>query len=93
MIGYQLFALSCTTSPNKSRGLEHFFEVYVRACQLGGEEARFALISFSNDTKSLEKELSHQWDAKGKIIVFGMPDLTDLTQRIIDWYTTLANKA
>src|SRR5216684_6429546 len=44
MRGYQLFALSCTTSAEKGLCKHKLFEAYVRARQMGGDEARVALV-------------------------------------------------
>ena len=91
LVGYQLFALSCTSSWKKARGLEHFFEVYVRACQMGGDEARFALVSCSNTPGTWEQQLAREWDAAGKIHVFGANNLPTLTKDLIVWYTESAH--
>ncbi|GFE68264.1 DUF1887 family protein [Chroococcus sp. FPU101] len=47
--GYQLFAISCTTSTDKSLCKSKLFEAHIRARQLGGDEARVALICCASD--------------------------------------------
>ncbi|WP_146007567.1 DUF1887 family protein [Fischerella muscicola] len=43
--GYQLFAISCTTSNDRKLCKSKLFEAYIRAKQMGGDEARVALFS------------------------------------------------
>ena len=44
MRGYQLFALSCTTGSRKAELKRKLFELLIRASQMGGDEARAALV-------------------------------------------------
>ena len=44
MRGYQLFALSCSTATDKRLLKSKLFEAYIRARQMGGDEARVALV-------------------------------------------------
>lgn len=102
--GYQLFAISCTLDvdpdpeqPGQKRrtGLskckQKLFEIKVRAEQLGGEEARVALVcpmgkpSQSNGAENLRR-LREQ--LKGdNIRVFGYDDLANLKTQLQDWFT------
>lgn len=78
VLGYQLFALSClSTAFNKDRAKEHFFEIFVRARQLGGDEARAALVCYLDQgkTQRLQQELERSWDARGQVRVFGRDEL------------------
>ncbi len=86
MRGYQLFALSCVASDQKERCKEHLFEAYVRARQMGGDEARVALVCAYRDPKGLLREVERSWDAKGKIRVFGAEHLLDLPAHLKDWF-------
>lgn len=86
MIGYQLFVLSCITTADRDRAKEHLLEAYVRARQLGGDEARVALICCYDDTLRLQSEVSRSWDAEGKVKVFGMNELKNLPQHLADWF-------
>lgn len=73
--GYQLFAISCTTTSAHDYCKEKLFEAFQRAQQLGGDEARIALVCcYDNNTNYLKQELSLVVDDR-KIEVFGRSDL------------------
>ena len=57
--GYQLFGISCTIE-HRHKDLKHkLFEAYLRARQLGGDEARVALVCrYDEDPDNLKQELS-----------------------------------
>lgn len=64
MRGYRLFAISCTTSTDKSLCKSKLFEAYIRAQQLGGSEARVALVCcVSNEDKDAEGKKKYTKDA------------------------------
>lgn len=95
VIGYQLFAISCTTSRERSRCKSKLLEAYVRARQLGGGEARTALVCMLSDVppsddqdaggvQELEKELKLVLDDT-RIAVFGRSHLLSLPQRLREW--------
>ncbi|MEM9220468.1 MAG: DUF1887 domain-containing protein [Cyanobacteria bacterium P01_F01_bin.150] len=83
--GYQLFAISCTTE-NINRGLckSKLLEAYVRALQMGGQEARIALVCGLNEPESLEAELA-DLVSKQQIRVFGRQQLPRLADEISRW--------
>jgi len=83
--GYQLFAFSCSTDTQKGRLKLKLFEAYVRARQLGGDEARIALVCCSNDSDGLENEMRRDVDPGGRIHVFGRKHLGNLTEHIKTW--------
>ncbi|MGB7712169.1 MAG: DUF1887 family CARF protein [Microcoleus sp.] len=57
--GYQLFAISCTTSADHKLCKQKLFEAHLRAKQLGGDEARIALVCcYDQDPNYLKQELS-----------------------------------
>jgi len=87
-IGYQLFAISCIATEQKSKAKEHLLEIFTRAGQLGGDEARFAAITFCDDTnvRDLQREVSEAWDAQGKIRVFGRSHIGDLPTHLLRWF-------
>jgi hypothetical protein len=59
LIDYQLFAISCTTSSSHDTCKQKLFEAQLRARQLGGDEARVALVScYDQPTDWLRQELS-----------------------------------
>lgn len=82
--GYQLFAISCTTSSDRKLCKSKLFEAYLRARQMGGDEARVILVCCSNDPDSIKAEIGNLLDQK-KIAVFGCEDLIDLSKNISDW--------
>jgi hypothetical protein len=104
--GYQLFAFSCGTASNargeKSELKRKLFEVYFRARQIGGDEARVALICCTDDAIPLENEVRRDIDAlqaegatgrkEKRIRVFGRGDLPDLGQELESWITAQSGK-
>jgi len=86
--GYQLFAISCIVTEKASKAKEHLLEVFVRARQIGGDEARFAVVCFVDEYLALQDEVSEQWDARGKIRVFGRDHMPDLAQHFNEWIAT-----
>jgi hypothetical protein len=86
VVGYQLFAISCQATEHKDRAKQHLFEVFVRARQIGGDEAHFGLVCCVEKPKQLEQEVSEDWDAEGKIKVFGQDDLLSLPQQLRTWF-------
>ncbi len=89
MLGYQLFAISCiATEHANAETKKHLFEVFVRARQLGGDEARIGLVCCVEDPTKLRDQVAREWDAKGKIWVFGRSALHDLESEIKLWFET-----
>jgi hypothetical protein len=82
--GYQLFALSCTTTSDRKLCKSKLFEAYLRARRMGGDEARVALICCSNEPDTLKAEIADSTN-DNKIQVFGREHLTNLSQEIADW--------
>jgi hypothetical protein len=88
MRGYQLFALSCTTSGSRGLCKSKLFEAYVRARQMGGDEARVGLVCCYRDPLALQQEVEEAWFTEGRVRVFGMKDLPDLPVRLETWFDT-----
>ena len=84
MRGYQLFAISCSTTSRRSLCKEKLFEAYHRARQMGGDEARVALVCCSDEPDSIKAEMSDTL-ANKKITVFGREDLINLSEKITEW--------
>ncbi len=82
--GYQLFAVSCTLDWNTVAN-QHLFEVYVRARQIGGDEARLALVCLTQDAPLMQKKVRRDLDAGSRIRVFGRRDLLHLPERFHEW--------
>lgn len=94
MRSYQLFAISCTTIDHKNECKQKLFEAYVRAQQLGGTEARIALVCCASqkDVNALQTEIVNVLKAEPgtalkdyKIAVFGRDDLCDISSGIAEW--------
>jgi Domain of unknown function (DUF1887) len=91
--GYQLFAVSCTTSDSKNLCKSKLFEAYIRSQQLGGTEARVALVCYTdpNNTAILKTEVLNTFTPIGsqpddhRIEVFGREDIPDLETKIVQW--------
>jgi len=83
--GYQLFAFSCSTDTGKSLLKSKLFEAYIRARQLGGDEARVALVCCSADPEGLEHEMRCDVDPEGRIHVFGRKHLAYFTTHLSQW--------
>lgn len=76
IIGYQLFGISCTTSPLTSMAKSKGFEIIQRTKQIGGDEAKSILITTMNDTKKLKESLTVSTGTKGdSFLVLGLKDL------------------
>jgi hypothetical protein len=87
LTGYQLFAISCIDSKNKGgETKKHLFEAYVRARQLGGDEARVALVCCVSTPEVLQQEIEREWHAEGQVRVFGRNHLTRLAEYFHDWF-------
>ena len=82
--GYQLFAISCSTTSKRDLCKQKLFEAYLRARQMGGDEARVILVCCSDEPDSIKAEIGNLLDQK-KIAVFGCEDLVDLSTKISHW--------
>ncbi|EAW36942.1 hypothetical protein L8106_21047 [Lyngbya sp. PCC 8106] len=92
MRSYQLFAISCTTSKDPKECKLKLFEAHTRAKQLGGDEARVALVCCCDNDPSkpqrLDLWLKSQLEGavrNPKIAVFLREDLPDLKKKIANW--------
>lgn len=94
--GYQLFAISCSTDSKKGMLKLKLFEAYVRAHQLGGDEAKMGLVCCAPSEKCdhqsnpimIKKEIEEEWDVKDKIRVFGAEHLPDLSKHLAEWFNS-----
>lgn len=89
--GYQLFALSCVTQHDKSTLKQKLFEAYIRARQMGGDEARTAIVCHAPrhgdaSPQRIEDEVKRSWDAEGKVRVFGEAHLPNLSMHLANWF-------
>lgn len=83
--GYQLYGISCTTAGKEF--LKHkLLEAIIRARQLGGGEARIALVSCaSSDEVQLLQYQAEDLFQKGILRVFGENDLLQLSDCLKSW--------
>jgi hypothetical protein len=91
--GYQLFAISCTNQSKDSACKEKLFEAYLRAKELGGDEARVALVSCNDDPRKIQQELKRFGFEDIKIRVFGRADLEDIGSKIVNWVCEVERRA
>lgn len=85
---YQLYGFSCGTDSESVKGGRErlklkLFEAYVRAQQLGGDEARVALVCSADDPEGLQAEMRR--DLTPHIRVFGRKHLLDLAAEFAHW--------
>jgi hypothetical protein len=84
MQGYHLFALSCTTATGRGRCKQKLLEAAVRSRQLGGSEARVALVCGHHRAEGLRRELEvmgrDRW-----VAVFGRYDWPRLGMKVAEW--------
>jgi len=86
MRGYQLHAISCYSGSTEATCKLKLFEVFTRARQLGGDEARAALVCNVDDARKVEKQAGEVWDIKDRVKVFGRADLKKLGDHLKDWF-------
>jgi hypothetical protein len=88
--GYQMIVVSCTTAEEKSLVKSKLFEVYLRARQMGGEEARVCIVSCAPDSgdnrvQLIQDEAKSDLNALYQVKVFGKNDLTKLAEKLEVW--------
>ncbi|MBD2206441.1 DUF1887 family protein [Calothrix sp. FACHB-1219] len=82
--GYQLFAISCTSSDDSGLCKSKLFEAYYRARQMGGDEARVALVCCYPKPNDIKKRFMSQVNDP-KVQVFGSEDILDLCEKLKTW--------
>lgn len=86
--GFQVFLISCianSRSKESSETKKHLFEAYVRARQLGGDEARTAVVCLLDNSDAIETEMKRDWLPIGGIRVFGREHLDQLATHLNSW--------
>lgn len=91
--GYQLFAISCTVSPKDEVCKKKLFEAYLRAKELGGDEARVALVCCSADPNKIEEDMARFGTRDPKVKVFGRNHLAKLDEAIANWIDKVEEEA
>ena len=84
MRGYQMFALSVTSAEQHKSCKQKLLEALVRTEQLGGSEARVALVCCTDQPKPLHTQVSELFHQE-RLKVFGRADLSKLQARLADW--------
>lgn len=84
MRGHQIFVFSCTTANDSSTCKEKLFEASLRAAQLGGDEARFALVCDHENAGDLRAQLDTLLETE-RYHVFDRADLHDLRSALKQW--------
>jgi len=85
--GYQLFAISCGTGAIKGHLKLKLYEILIHARQMGGDEARLALVCGSQDPDKIENELVQDWNIpEGIIHVFGTGEIPTLAKSFAKWF-------
>jgi len=89
MRGYQLFAISCTTSAERRVCKSKLLEAISRARQLGGSEARIGVVCCYDRPADLEAEVANLVSDQ-QVRVFGLPQLKkrdgkELKEHLADW--------
>lgn len=89
MRGYQLFALSCGVTDDRRRAKLKLLEIYTRAMQIGGDEARVGLVCAVDDPQGLEQEIARDWGTAHRVRVFGHKHWPDLQVYFERWFGTI----
>jgi hypothetical protein len=84
MQGYHLFALSCTSGTTRRGCKQKLLEASVRSRQLGGREARVALVCGYHRPEDLRRELEVMGQDR-RVAVFGRYDWPRLGEKIAEW--------
>ena len=85
--GYQLFYFSCYSGNEFDRSKMKLFEAMVRSAQLGGDEAKFALIGCTDAADNLRGQIQAEWGKTGQVEVFGRNSLPKLKDKLLEWFT------
>ena len=88
MRGYQFFGISCTTSNDKHLTKSKMFEAFIRARQLGGDEARVALVCGYEGAHRYAHEVLREHFGQSMVRIFGPQELSDLAELLCLWFET-----
>ncbi len=84
--GYQFHIFSCYSGRDKERGKLKLFEAFIRARQIGGDEAGAALVCMSNDPLMIENDIAQTVHARNRVKVFGYSELKNLDKHLKKWF-------
>jgi hypothetical protein len=86
MQGYQLYAVSCTRDASKTLCKSKLFEAFIRASQLGGDEARVGLVCAYDQPAALQSQVAEGHRvSKNRMRVFGAGELEKLPEHFAQW--------
>jgi len=86
MQGYQLYAVSCTRSNDSGLCKKKLFEAFIRATQMGGDEARIGLVCAYSKPTRLQKQVAEVWRTdNNRMKVFGAGVLGQLQEEFAEW--------
>lgn len=85
--GYQLFYFSCYAGSDFKAAKLKLFEAMLRASQLGGDEAKFALVGCVDQQADLRRQVEANWQKSGQVEVFGRDSLPKLSDKLTEWFT------
>lgn len=85
--GYQLFYFSCYSGSDFKTAKLKLFEAMLRASQLGGDEAKFALVGCVDQQADLRRQVEANWQKSGQVEVFGRDSLPKLSDKLKEWFT------
>jgi hypothetical protein len=87
--GHRAFLFSCTVDKNKYLVKSKLFEAAQRTTQLGGDHARFAVVSFHSEPDKIQKELEENgWDGYDTARCFGSTHVASadvLLEKVRPW--------
>lgn len=87
--GYQLFVISCRATDQTGTAKEHLLEAVIRARQVGGDEAKSALVCCSDRPEQIEIHINEGWfqgERANQVRVFGRKHLPDLAFHLREWF-------
>ena len=84
--GYQLHFFTCWGGNNRQTAKYKLSEAFTRARQMGGDEARAALVCMSEEPQAIESEVAQTMQIEGRVKVFGRRELEKLNQHLADWF-------
>ena len=85
MRGYQLYFVTCYSGRFGDTIKNKFFEACIRARQLGGDEAKVALVCCDDSPRLTQNQLAERWGMGDRVRIFGRADLTDLSAGLSEW--------
>lgn len=84
--GHRAFLFSCTVDSTNGLVKHKLFEAGQRTAQLGGDHARFAIVSFHRDPDQVRDQLTEEgWDGYDTARSFGVTSADELVAKVRLW--------